>query len=124
PRPGRPGPSSTDVSGGASGGSLLLVTNVSWTLDYNLSVLENKCIVIPSDLKTRGFGNMAYRPIVKLVDYDKLSGAQRAELNKLLQGRKAQLEKALGDVNEGLKMLKGASKKSAKTGKKRTTKRR
>jgi len=69
---------------------------------------------------------MAFRPIVKLVDYDKLSDAQRAALNKVLQGRKTQLEKALGDVNEGLRRLKRTSKKSAKrkTGKKRTTKRR
>ncbi len=104
----------------------MLVTNETWTLDYNLSVLENKCIVTPSDLETRGFENMAFRPIVKLVDYDKLSDAQRAELNKVLQGRKTQLEKALGDVNEGLRRLKRTSKKSAKrkTGKKRTTKRR
>jgi|SwirhisoilCB2_FD_contig_41_21325965_length_442_multi_2_in_0_out_0_1 hypothetical protein len=69
---------------------------------------------------------MVYRPIVKLVDYDKLSEDQKAKLNKLLLGRKVQLEKALSDVEEGLKMLKRAGKKSAKrkTGKKRTAKRR
>ena len=69
---------------------------------------------------------MVYRPIVKLVDYDKLSEDQKAKLNKLLLGRKVQLEKALSDVEEGLKMLARASKKSAKrkTGKKRTAKRR
>ena len=69
---------------------------------------------------------MVYRPIVKLVDYDKLSEDQKAKLNKLLLGRKVQLKKALSDVEEGLKMLKRAGKKSAKrkTGKKRTAKRR
>jgi hypothetical protein len=64
-----------------------------------------------------------YRALVKLVDYNNLTEDQKAKLRKLLEGRRAELEKALGEVEDGLSQLKPAGKKR-KAGKKRTSKRR
>lgn len=57
---------------------------------------------------------MGYRTIVTLVDYGKLTAEQRAKLKKLLQDRKAELEQALSEVEEGLNRLKPKGKKSSK----------
>lgn len=59
---------------------------------------------------------MGYRIIVNLVDYDKLTAVQRAKLKKVLEDRKAKLQKALGEVEEGLTKLKRkpAKRKTAK----------
>ena len=57
---------------------------------------------------------MGYARLVKLVDYDKLTEKQRSALKDLLEKRRAELQEAMDDVEEGLDRLKPKSKKSAK----------
>jgi hypothetical protein len=64
-----------------------------------------------------------YRAIVKLVDYGNLTEDQKAKLRKLLEQRRAELEKAISEVDDGLSQLKPGGRKK-KAGKKKSAKRR
>jgi ferritin-like metal-binding protein YciE len=48
---------------------------------------------------------MAYRDVLKLIDYAKLSVAQRNELRKRFQARKRDLEAAIKTIDEALGQL-------------------
>ena len=56
---------------------------------------------------------------IKFTKGTSLSDKDRKALQKLLNDEKAKLQKALGDVDTSLKLLKGAKKKKSKKGKKR-----
>jgi Spy/CpxP family protein refolding chaperone len=64
-----------------------------------------------------------YRAIIKLMDHQNLTDDQKAKLRKLLEGQRAELAKALSEVDDSLSQLKPGAKKR-KAAKKKTVKRR
>jgi hypothetical protein len=62
---------------------------------------------------------MALINVLKILNFDNLTDAQKAELKKALQTRQQELNSALVAVNRSLKVL--STKKKSKAGAKRKT---
>jgi hypothetical protein len=69
--------------------------------------------------KRTGGEAMALINILKILNFDNLTDAQKAELKRRLQAHQQELNSALTAVNRGLKTL--AAKKKSKTSAKRKT---